>query len=148
MIKIGLGIIIMGCDVFARNNLGDDLADKILMIKRGSDIDGSGLWGLPGGHIEQGETWSMAASREASEEVAVTCTEFRQIGWSDYISDSGQQYITLFIKALKWAGTPYNCELHKHDAIEWRKPIDIVMHPELYFEPLSKLIIDTDAAGI
>lgn len=41
-----------------------DNAGRILLIHRADD----GTWGLPGGGVEPGETWSQAAVRECKEE--------------------------------------------------------------------------------
>ncbi len=41
----------------------DDL-NRVLLIQRADDL----TWGLPGGHVEAGETWSQAALRECREE--------------------------------------------------------------------------------
>ena len=45
--------------VVARDDLG-----RVLLIQRSDDL----TWGLPGGHVEAGETWSQAAVRECREE--------------------------------------------------------------------------------
>lgn len=41
-----------------------DKLDRVLLIQRSDDQ----TWGLPGGHVEPGETWSQAALRECLEE--------------------------------------------------------------------------------
>ena len=45
--------------VVARDEFG-----RVLLIQRSDDL----TWGLPGGHVEAGETWSEAATRECLEE--------------------------------------------------------------------------------
>lgn len=44
--------------------------DKILMIRRGTDV-GYGLWGLPGGYVDRGEVVESAAAREVWEETGL-----------------------------------------------------------------------------
>ena len=61
--------------------------DSILLVKRARD-PGKGLWGLPGGFIENGETLEEGASRELLEETSLkgkvkqilgTCSQFNTI---------------------------------------------------------------------
>ena len=51
-----------------------DEAGRLLLIKRGHD-PGAGLWSVPGGRIEPGETDEQAVVREVAEETGllVTC---------------------------------------------------------------------------
>jgi 8-oxo-dGTP diphosphatase len=43
----------------------------VLLARRANESYASGLWGLPGGHVEDGETLAAAAARELCEEVGV-----------------------------------------------------------------------------
>ena len=52
---------------------------QVLLIKRGKP-PGKGLWSLPGGKIEIGETAEAAAVRELFEETQVTAKLFQSIG--------------------------------------------------------------------
>ena len=61
--------------------------DSILLVKRAKD-PGKGLWGLPGGFIENGETLEEGAARELFEETSLkgkvkqilgTCSQFNTI---------------------------------------------------------------------
>ena len=61
--------------------------DSILLVKRAAD-PGKGLWGLPGGFIEKGETLEEGATRELLEETNIkgkvkqilgTCSHFNTI---------------------------------------------------------------------
>ncbi|MGE8942504.1 NUDIX hydrolase [Leptospira interrogans] len=46
--------------------------DTVLIVERGKPPI-RGVWSLPGGHIEPGETAKAAAAREVMEETGVTC---------------------------------------------------------------------------
>jgi 8-oxo-dGTP diphosphatase len=52
---------------------------RLLMIKRGHD-PGAGLWSIPGGRIEPGETDAEALVREMIEETGLTVAVGRLIG--------------------------------------------------------------------
>jgi len=50
--------------------------DEVLLVRRANPPD-AGLWGFPGGKIEQGETLTQAALRELHEETGVTAEALR-----------------------------------------------------------------------
>ena len=61
--------------------------DEILLVKRAAE-PGKGLWGLPGGFMELGETPEISARRELKEETALdgklikllgTCSHYKSI---------------------------------------------------------------------
>lgn len=52
---------------------------RLLMIKRGHD-PGAGLWSIPGGRVEPGETDAEALVREMIEETGLTVEVGRLIG--------------------------------------------------------------------
>ena len=53
--------------------------DRILLIKR----EDNGLWAMPGGATEVGETWAESAERELSEETGVQGTATKLLGVFD-----------------------------------------------------------------
>ena len=53
--------------------------DRILLVKRAAD-PGKGLWGLPGGFIERGETPETGATRELLEETNLKGTVKQILG--------------------------------------------------------------------
>ena len=53
--------------------------DEILVVKRAVN-PGKGLWGLPGGFIEKGETPEMAAERELKEETRLIGLVVKTLG--------------------------------------------------------------------
>ena len=55
----------------------EDERGRILMVRQGY---GQGLWGLPGGVVDPGETPLQAAVREAREEVGLTVTLTETVG--------------------------------------------------------------------
>jgi 8-oxo-dGTP diphosphatase len=56
-----------------------DADGRLLLIRRGHE-PGKGLWSLPGGRIEDGETDEQALVREIAEETGLTVTPGRLIG--------------------------------------------------------------------
>jgi 8-oxo-dGTP diphosphatase len=56
-----------------------DDAGRLLLIKRGHD-PGKGLWSLPGGRVEAGETDEEAVVREVREETGLVVVPGRLIG--------------------------------------------------------------------
>jgi 8-oxo-dGTP diphosphatase len=56
-----------------------DPGGRLLLIKRGHE-PGAGLWSLPGGRIEPGETHRQALAREVLEETSLTVECGRLLG--------------------------------------------------------------------
>lgn len=105
--KVGLGVYIL------------NEKNQILLMKRASD-HGHGTWCPPGGHVEFGESFFDCAKREAKEESDLDILETEIIGTTNDIHlDEQKHYVTLHVKALKWAGTPKIMEPDKCVEIGW-----------------------------
>jgi 8-oxo-dGTP diphosphatase len=63
-----------------------DDAGRLLMIRRGTD-PGRGLWSLPGGRVEPGETPAAAAVREAREETGLAIEVGELLATVDVLDD-------------------------------------------------------------
>jgi 8-oxo-dGTP diphosphatase len=59
-----------------------DAAGRLLLIKRGHE-PGAGLWSLPGGRIEPGETDQQAVTREILEETGLQVACGRLVGTAE-----------------------------------------------------------------
>jgi len=75
-------------------------AGHLLMVQRGTQ-PGLGLWSLPGGRVEFGETLAEACVRELLEETGIEGVCGALIGWVERISDDHHFVI------LDFAVTPF-----------------------------------------
>ncbi len=120
----------VGINIFVVKN------DKLLLGKRGS-VYGAGTWGLPGGHLEYGESMKKAAARELKEETGLKANKFTFV---NIINDlhNGQHYLEVGFLAEDIANNnptlkePENC-------VEWRY-FDLNSLPEEIFIPHFKQI--------
>ena len=84
--------------------------NHVLLIQRGWDPH-KGMWALPGGHVDPGETSRNAAARELAEEAGVYAApdELTQIGTFDQPHrDPRGRYITVAYHLTVIPGTPAN----------------------------------------
>jgi ADP-ribose pyrophosphatase YjhB (NUDIX family) len=65
-----------------------DRAGRLLLILRGHE-PGKGLWSIPGGRIEAGETDEQAVIREVAEETGLTVTCGRLLGAAELPGQDG-----------------------------------------------------------
>lgn len=61
--------------------------DSFLLVQRGED-PGKGLWGLPGGFVEMGETVHQALEREILEETGYTIALGEMVGVWSFFNES------------------------------------------------------------
>lgn len=108
---------------------------KLLLGKR-KNVFGDGTFGLPGGHLEPGETMTGAARRELKEE---TNLDAKEMVFSNLVNNRGQKDHRLQIGFLAEgvSGEPIIMEPDRCDELKWF-PLNKL--PENLFPPHIKQI--------
>jgi 8-oxo-dGTP pyrophosphatase MutT (NUDIX family) len=101
---------------------------KLLMLRRSPGAAyAAGLLCPPSGHVDEGETVSDAAIREAAEETGVKLAPdlVRCVTVVHHRGPGGQARIGWFFAAAPgWDGDPVNQEPAKHSELAWIDPAD------------------------
>lgn len=96
-------------------------ADNVLLVRRKPDDFMGGLWEIPSGHVNAGETILDAARRETREETGLTVSSVdRYLGHFDY-ENSGGTTTRQFNFAVTVAETG-PVILTEHDLHQWAAP--------------------------
>lgn len=98
---------------------------KLLLMRRAGTGFFDGLFSLPGGHIEAGESLRDAGARELAEELGihVEAADLDYLGVVHRLSDTNR--IDFFLRATRWAGEPTIREPDKCDALMWHPHKDL-----------------------
>ncbi|WP_245899624.1 NUDIX hydrolase [Nonomuraea indica] len=105
---------------------------EVLLGRRAGTGYGDGLWHLPSGHLEAGESVIEAAVREAREETGVVLdpADLTFV----HVMHRAPERVGLFFAATRWRGEPYNAEPHKCSELGWwpldKLPHDMVGYPD------------------
>ena len=93
--------------------------DKILLQNRvKKDWQG---YALPGGHVEPGESFVGAVTREMKEETGLTILDARLVGVKQFPIENGR-YVVLLFKATQWSGELISSE---EGRMEWIRYSDL-----------------------
>jgi len=108
--KVGVGVF-----VTSPSHPGCVLLGK----RRGSA--GAGTWALPGGHLEQGESWEECAARETLEETSLVVDRVRVATVLNVVDrETDYHYVVVFMAATAAAGAePINAEPDKCEGWQW-----------------------------
>jgi len=110
--------------------------DKVLLGKRLAGPK-TGYYGLPGGHIEFGETNLDACKRELEEETNLKVGNLEKVTFSDAVID-GEHFVSVFFGAeLDDDIEAENPEPEAHESWEWFDKDDL---PSPIFEDLADII--------
>ena len=102
---------------------------RYLLTKRKNTGYMPGMYSLPAGKVEPGESLTGAAIREIKEEagVDVPVRALKLVHTAQHVPDS---YIYAFFSVANWEGEPYNAEPDKSDDVSWHDkenlPVNIV----------------------
>lgn len=91
---------------------------KLLLGKRKDSSYHDGEWGVPGGHLEGGETMRQCAARELQEETGMSASVFSLVCVDNDIRQDGYHYVHFGFMAEDAAGEPEVKEPDK--CYEWR----------------------------
>ena len=96
---------------------------EVLIGKR-KGSHGEGMWAVPGGKLDPGETYKECCDRELMEEIGINFREYKKEGFSeDFFDKNGEveQYTTLYfsVKSIDINIEIQNLEPNKCEGWEW-----------------------------
>lgn len=107
--KVGVAVIV-------------DYGGQFLLGRRKNTGAGDGLWALPGGHLEGGETWEQCAIREMAEETGLEVVNPRFVTVLNVINHFDKKHFVDIYMAVDLADPIAEPEIMEPDyCAEWRR---------------------------
>ncbi len=122
-------IIKVGCEVFL-------IKENTILLGKRKNCYGEGCWGLPGGHLEYGESLLECIKRELREELGIEGEELELMTTVDNIDERGH-YLHMSFLLKKFSGEIKNMEPDL--CYEWQF-FDVCDLPENVFKPHKKIL--------
>lgn len=107
-----------------------------VLLGRRKNCFGEGTWGLPGGHLEFGESFEQAARRELREETGLEALKLITVG-SENTPYEATHYVQIHVRVLEYRGTPEILEPLRCDGLEF---FPLARLPENLFPPSAAFI--------
>ncbi|MBL8446242.1 MAG: NUDIX domain-containing protein [Zoogloeaceae bacterium] len=95
---------------------------KVLLQRRAGTGFFDGLFSLPGGHVEEGESLLETARREAREELDIDLALGALTLFGAVHRRSDTHRVDFFVRAGAWQGEPRIAEPGKCDRLVWAAP--------------------------
>jgi 8-oxo-dGTP diphosphatase len=92
---------------------------RVLLMRRAGTGFFDGLYSLPGGHVEEGESLAATAVREMREELGIELAEAGLVVLGVVHRRSDTNRIDFFLQAADWSGEPVIAEPDKCDGLVW-----------------------------
>ncbi|KAK7115847.1 nucleotide triphosphate diphosphatase NUDT15-like [Littorina saxatilis] len=126
--KVGVGVFVLSVD-----------HPNCVLVGRRKGPNGDGKYGLPGGHLEFGESWEECGLRELEEETGLRLTGVRfSTVVNAIVPEENYHYITLIVQGYvdkQHMAEPSNLEPDKCEGWQWIDWDRFLPYEDL-FEPL------------
>jgi 8-oxo-dGTP diphosphatase len=117
---------------------------KALLLKRVKE-HGEGTWGLPGGHLEHGETFEECARREVFEEAGIKLDDVQVCGVTNDLFENGKHYVTVFVEGHVDSDRFEMKEPGKYAEYGWYEAEEF---PQPLFLPLANFMTQMEQEGL
>lgn len=111
--------IVVGRDCVGVGVGGIVIRNGRLLLLRRTRIPEAGMWDLPGGKVDLGETMEEAIVREVREETGLTASVTGLLAVSDHIVPEDEMHFVVLGFRLDATGEARNMEPSKHSDIGW-----------------------------